>query len=401
MQTEAEFEYAAKNYESSLADLDSGEEWAYNSWNGTHMGGTDPVGPGSGKHTQKTRRDVSASSDFKTGRLIRSIDGMGPQLRLVISNEMEYPPDYVPPCELCPPEMGAEPENSYRDMRWVTGSDAHWTAGSDWGGFDLRVWEDGTATMGSMMGGTTEGQWFTSNNIAFVFVSDSGTLTKYAYIWLDNTQGSVLSDAGFMNGGYIGRIAKEEAESVAEPIISDLKSGAELATAAGDDYNMVDMVNIPESEKQQDPRLLDGPDQCWFQDNSAPGIGGLHHYRKDVDPDEFRFTVNQGQMVMLANGAWFTLNNTFLRITHSTGYVTDYLYAVDESGTFYHDSYQKYERADFRMFKLKSNSDTFPESCGSHCNQEIPKGEPASMYADMDNGYSTFVPAPCPADGCY
>ena len=104
-------------------------------------------------------------------------------------------------------------------------------------------------------------------------------------------------------------------------------------------------------------------------------------------------------MVMLANGAWFTVNHTFLRITHSTGYTTDYLYAVDESGTFYHDSYQAYERADFRMFKLKSNSDTFPESCGSHCNQEIPKGEGPSMYANMDNGYSTFVPAPCPADG--
>ena len=128
--------------------------------------------------------------------------------------------------------------------------------------------------------------------------------------------------------------------------------------------------------------------------------GGIHHYRKDIDPDEFRFTVNQGQMIMLANGAWFTVNNTFLRITHSTGYTTDYLYAITSDGTFYHDSYQAYERADFRMFKLKANSDTFPESCGSHCSSEIPKGEGPSLYANMDNGYSTFVPAPCPAQGC-
>jgi hypothetical protein len=161
---------------------------------------------------------------------------------------------------------------------------------------------------------------------------------------------------------------------------------------------MVDMANIPESAKEQDSRLLDGASQGWFQDNTS--AGGLHHYRKDVDPDEFRFTVNQGQMVMLANGNWFTVNNTFLRITHSTGYTTDYLYAVDASGTFYHNSYQAYERADFRMFKKKANSETFPASCGTHCSSEIPKGEPASLYAEMDNGESTFVPAPCPTDGC-
>jgi formylglycine-generating enzyme required for sulfatase activity len=62
-------------------------------------------------------------------------------------------------------------------------------------------------------------------------------------------------------------------------------------------------------------------------------------------------TTNQGQMTVLANGKWFTVNNTFLRITHSTGYTTDYLYAVTSDGTFYHDSCQAYERADFRMFQ--------------------------------------------------
>jgi hypothetical protein len=201
-----------------------------------------------------------------------------------------------------------------------------------------------------------------------------------------------------MSGGFVGRIVKESASNYAEPTISGLKSGAELAAAAGDNYKMVDMVNIPESAKQQDSRLLDGPDQCWFQDNT--NAGGLHHYRKDIDPDEFRFTVNQGQATMLANGKWFTVNNTFLRITHSTGYTTDYLYAVDSAGTFYHDSYQAYERADFRMFQKKANSDTFPASCGSQCSSEIPKGQAASIYATLANGNSTFVPAPCPTGGC-
>jgi hypothetical protein len=104
--------------------------------------------------------------------------------------------------------------------------------------------------------------------------------------------------------------------------------------------------------------------------------GGVHHYRKDVDRDEFRFTVNQGtNRTMLANGSWFTINNVFLRITHSSGYTTDYLYAVDSDGTFYHDSFQAYERGDFRMFKKTANgSDTFAATCGNICSDEIPKG---------------------------
>ncbi|MDR2732940.1 MAG: SUMF1/EgtB/PvdO family nonheme iron enzyme [Fibromonadaceae bacterium] len=405
MTTEAEWEYAAKNHFSSLEKIDSSEEWAYNSWSGTHSGGIDPVGPGSGSHTQKTRRDANGTSDNITGRLIRSIEGVGPALRLAISKDVNFPPSYVAPCDLHAPEMGDEPVNSYRDMRWVTGSDARWTTGGTAiGNFDLRVWEDGTASIGNAYGGgRTNGQWFTSNNIAFVFVPSSGANRKYAYIFLDEKQGSLISDQDFMSGGFVGRIIKESTSSIEKPAISGgLKSGEELATAAGADYKMVDMVNIPASAKKQDPRLLDGPDHGWFQDNTS--AGGVHHYRKDVDTDEFRFTVNQNNMTMLANGSWFTVNNTFLRVTHSTGYTADYLYAVTSDGTFYHNSFMAYERGDFRMFKKKANSETFPATCGSHCNSEIPKGQGASMYAPggyMANvGHSTFVPAPCPSGGC-
>jgi len=389
MMTEAEFEYAAKNHLSSLENIGTTEEWAYNSWSATHMGGTDPVGPGSGVHTQKTRRDAQGTGDNITGRLIRSIDGIGPAFRPVISAEMDFPPDYVPPCELHPPTLREEPENSYRDPRWITGSEAHWVGGTF---FDLRVWEDGTARLGSK-----NGQWFTSNNIAFVFVPSSGTPIKLAYIFLDEAQGSVISGDSFMSGAYLGRIYKEEADTYDKPTVADLKSGADLAAAAGDDYKMVDMENIPESAKGQDERLIDGPGQGWSQKN----VGSQHHYRKDVDADEFRFTVNQsGNRVMLANGAWFTVNNTFLRVTHSTGYTCDYLYAVTSDGTFYHDSFQGYERADFRVFKKVANGPEFNDLCGEICNDEIPKGEPASMYARMEEGKSTFVPARCPADGC-
>jgi hypothetical protein len=291
-----------------------------------------------------------------------------------------------------PPVPPEEPENSFRDPRWITGSNSHWKEGAiKIGNFDLRVWEDGTAVLNG-----ASGQWFTSNNIAFVFVPGSGSIKKFAYIWLDKTQGTVISDAGF-SSGYIGRIEKESA-SGSKPLISGLKSGAELAAEAGDNYRMVDMENIPEWAKEQDQRLIDGPNQCWFQDNSS--VGGLHHYRKDIDADEFRFTVNQGQMTMLANGSWFTVNNTFLRITHPSGYTTDYLYALSPDGFLFHNSYQAYERADFRLFRKKSNSDPFPPSCGSHCNEEIPKGEGPSIYFYIDSGKSTYVPAPCPADGC-
>ncbi len=392
MQTEAEFEYAAKNHLASLEDIGSGEEWAYNSWSGSLMGGTDPVGPGSGVHTQKTRRDAQEDTgDNITGRLIRSIDGIGPALRLVVSNTTEFPPDYVPPCELCPPDV-VEPENSYRDPRWITGSDASWGPGeSGFGNLNLRVWEDGTAIMGGFMG-DTEGQWFTSNNITFVFVPNSGEITKLGYIFLDANQGSFVSDSMF-----VGRIYKEPAESVEKPVISDLQSGADLAAAAGPEFRMIDMENIPESAKAQDERLIDGPGQGWSQRNE----GSEHHYRKDVDEEEFRFTVNQDGRVMLANGAWFTVGKAFLRVTHESGYTCDYLYAVTEDGMFLHDSFQGYERGDFRGFSLETNGPDFNDLCGDICSDEIPMGEPASFYSTQDIGQSTFVPAPCPADGCY
>jgi len=422
MPTEAEWEYAAKNHISKLEKINSSEEWAYNSWNSTHMGGTDPVGPASGLHTQKTRRDASGTTDNITGRLIRSIEGKGPALRLTISDEMDYPPNYVSPCDLHAPKMEGEPVNSYRDMRWVTGDTAVWappTTGSQVaaGSFQVRVWEDGTAQLTSGYGGrATTGQWFTSNNIAFVFVPSSGSsgLSRYGYIFLDDKQGSLVSsDKGFMDGGFIGRIEKRSASSVAKPTVADLKSGEDLAKAQTDFetlFKMIDMEKLPKtaaeitSAYKQDERLLDGGDtKGWFQNNTQ--AGGVHHYRKDVDKDEFRFTVNQNNgRTMLANGKWFTVNNIFLRVIHSTGYIADYLYSVSGTGdkrNFYHDSFMGYERGDFRMFTIETNGDAWPKTtCGNICSEEIPKGLGVSMYDRMDNGKSTFTPAPCPAGGC-
>jgi hypothetical protein len=44
-------------------------------------------------------------------------------------------------------------------------------------------------------------------------------------------------------------------------------------------------------------------------------------------------------------------------------------------------------------------SEPLTATCGDICVDEIPKGEGASIHANMDNGHSTFVPAPCPAGG--
>jgi hypothetical protein len=398
MMTEAEFEYAAKKHLDKLSQIDGTEEWAFNSWETKYSckpGDVDPLGPSPAAHTQKTRRD-KATGDKITGRLIRSIDGIGPKCRLTISDKMDSPAGYPPACKITPIVPTDEPVNSYRDPRWVTGSDAKWTTGSiAIGNFDLQIWDDGSARMNGK-----DGQWFTSNNIVLVFVPNSGTSVKLAYIFLDGTQGSVISDAGFMNG-FVGRFQKATATSTSKPTISGLKSGEELATAAGADFKMIDMTNIPDSAKKQDPRLIDTTSDCWFQNNI--NAGGTHNYRKDVDADEFRFAViDKGQVTMLANGKWWTVNNTFLHIEHPNGYVAEYLYAITSDGYFMHDSFMKYERADFRMFQKYDNAGgKFPATCiNDSCSKELPKGATQPVYANLPDGKSTFVPAKCPADGC-
>jgi hypothetical protein len=222
-------------------------------------------------------------------------------------------------------------------------------------------------------------------------------------MFLDCNQGSVISDAGF-GTSFIGRFEKTSlASSTTKPTLSGLKSGADLAAAAGADYKMIDMQNIPDSAKAQDPRLIDTTSNCWFQNNI--NAGGTHNYRKDIDADEFRFAViDGGNITMLANGKWWTVNNTFLHVEHSTGYVAEYLYAVtSDGGYFFHNSYMNYERADFRMFQPYDNAGgKFPATCiNDSCSKELAKGAAAPVYSKLgDTGKSTFTPAPCPAAGC-
>ncbi|MBN2194710.1 MAG: hypothetical protein JW751_17980 [Polyangiaceae bacterium] len=107
-----------------------------------------------------------------------------------------------------------------------------------------------------------------------------------------------------------------------------------------------------------------------------------------------------------SDGNWYDCVAFACELSRQTGraYRTcDYLYALSSNGgTFYHNSYQGHERADFRMFEIYSNtSGDFPPTCvNNSCNDEIAKGQAASFYATQEVGQSTFVPARCPDGGC-
>jgi len=406
MMTEAEFEFAAKKHREDFERMGTGEEWAYNTWSGTHSGGVDPIGPGGTLHNQKTRRD--APGDV-SARLIRSIEGSGPVLRLVLSAAADLPPGMVHPCNIHVPKMhDSDYENTYRDMRWVTGDDFEW--GGGFGNTILKVWEDGTATLGMpmscqfngcfngmcctngmmMVGGYT-GEWYSVNN--FVFKIDSTAARtqsrmKFAYIFVNDDEVSVIPETG----NIIGRLEKRPATiNITKPAIPGTPL-SQLASAPED--RMWDMGSIPQEARGQDSRLFNnGAVEGWWQDNRQ--AGGTHFYRKDVDAESFRFIVYGGNLndpgrpppasgSYLAGGPWFTVNNTFLRVTHSSGHVTDYLYTVNAEGRMYHVSFMDYERADFRQFMKTPNADVISFT------GEIPK--------DWRQGYgiSTFEPAKMP-----
>ena len=455
MATEAEWEYAAKggkngigdkyryagsNNESDVVVTGSGpanvkskqpnqlgiydmngnvDEWVYNSWlpDPTSSASTNPIGPGGQIHTQKTRRggyyDTKEPSYTRqiSARRIRSIDGADGSIGLRIAYSEQLPPDMRAPCDIHPPKVeGGEPENSYRDLRWVTGDDYEWRGGGNYtsgsiGESTFKLWADGAAVAKvGFSGSTVQGQWYTVNNIALVIVPNSGSRYRWPYIFMSDSPGeeliSVISDKGF--NGFIGRLKKvpKTSGSPSKPSISNVQTPTQLAAANSPADVMIDMVNIPTSVQEKDSRLLDGANYGWFQDNTS--MQATHHYRKDVDANSFRFAVLlSGNTNLLAGpGDWFTVGNTFLRVKNAqNGYTTEYLYTITTDGEFHHVSYQAYERGDFRMFKKTENSKIFPRTT------ELPTtGTPvynSNCEITADGcGKSTFVPAPCPSGGC-
>jgi formylglycine-generating enzyme required for sulfatase activity len=390
------------------------EEWVWNTWSGTIAGGTNPTGPGGHIHNQKTRRGGAGEIYHQlSARQIRSIDGAdgGLGFRIALSEDMlSVPAGMVKPREIRRPVMDDRTiANTLRDPRFVTGDSQVWMA-SGFGTTASRAfkfWETGEVIMGS---GFTRalGQWYTVNNHALVIVPNGGgTRFVFGYIVMADGVMSIINDRGFGGGagGFapFGRIERTPETSstsadINRPTIpsADQQTAAQLA-ASHPNVAMrttgIDMTNIPQSARGQDPRLITTDNEGWWQ----TGGGGTHRYRKDIN-DEFRFVVYQptGSANMLANGNWFTVNDMFLRVTHPTGgYTVDYLYTISASGQMFHVSFQAYERGDFRNFNKTPN-----EQVTAHTHI-IPRGQPQSFYGGANmNGHSTFMQPPRPTTIC-
>ena len=396
------------------------DEWTYNSWSGTHSGGTDPTGSRV-IHTQKTRRGGASNESSTTthqvsARRIRSIEGADASIgiRLVLSADRDLPPGMVHPCNLHMPTMNdGDYVNTFRDMRWVTGDNFQWGETNQ---SPIKIWETGEAVIGGTpctpgtgtgmnacpatgYRGGTVGEWYTVNNHTLKIAPVSGgTKTKYGYIFVTLEEASTIVASG---SGFGSRLVKQASGSPSpKPIIASLRTLAELAVDYDD--KMVDMNNIPGWAKDQDDRLFDGPNRGWSQGNL--GGGATHMYRKDVDADCFRFIVygaaGGADGVSLADGEWFTLNDIFLRVTYPDGFEVDYLYSVTGTGDsrrFGHVSFMDYERGDSRTFTLIDNEPNFP---GGY-NRDIPRGL-TGRHVNFTSDHSTFQSPrwPCTGPNC-
>jgi len=358
-------------------------EWTWDNWGNYASSASDLVDPTTThKHTQKVRRggshDQPASESRVSARKIRSIEGKDGSigLRLAISASGSFPTGFEDPCSIHQPEPSGGPKG-FKDTRLITGDDYVWVSTGGYGE-TFKIGENGAVVKPAFFGSNVSGEWFTLNSFSFNVVSSSGTVTKYIYYLIDNENMSLMPEGG-MPDRYEKRLASEVsgASGMTLPTIANPKSPEQLAPAG---YN-VDMANPPTTGR--DPRLIDGKDSAWLQDNVKLGAGGTHRYRFDFDDEtEARFVVwDPPGSTGLARGTWFTVDNNFLRISYN-GKNNDYLYTVTPDGkTYYHISYQGYEPGDFRMFeKVKAS--------------EVPAWIEPTMYPyeNMDNGSSTYIP---------
>jgi formylglycine-generating enzyme required for sulfatase activity len=374
-------------------------EWVYDNWDHKYSEAA-LINPTTvHKHTQKVRRggshDQPASESRVSARKIRSIEGKDGSigLRLVLSNS--YPNGMIDPCDIhAPPPTGGP--KGFRDTRLITGNDEAWVYDmSEYAGqpmaYVLKIWENGAAKMSmvmtyngnQMVTDQASGQWYTLNSFSLNIVPNSGSAKKYIYYLIDGETMSMMPE-GDMPGRYVRMSASEYSgiSKVTAPTINSPKTPEQLAPSG---YN-IDMSNPPKTGRDQ--RLIEGPNNAWVQDNVALQAGGTHRYRFDFDSEkDARFVVwdvgakPNPTSITLAKGEWFTVDNTFLRITAENGNKYDYLYTVTSDGkTYYHISYQVYEIGDFRMFEKVTN-DYAKNNAGWF--------EP-TMFPDQ--GASTYIP---------
>jgi len=370
-------------------------EWVYDAWAQSYPSAdqTNPTGAPT-IHIQKIRRGggfmTPSNEATVTARKIRSIEGADGDVgfRLAISsNQNSIPTGMTAACDIHKPPISYG-KGTLRDDRLITGNDYVWVNETSYQGQTfismLKIWEDGTAVMKPSYGSNVSGEWATGNDFSLYIMNSSGTRTKYIYYVVSPKMEITLMPNNDMPNRWEWRSAAEVsgASSITKP--SAGTRTPEQIVPAG---SVVDMSNPPTSGK--DSRLIVaknlGSDSAWLQDNVALGAGGTHRYRFDYTSDTTRFVVYDVGMntsVIISTGKWFTIDNTFLRITGSNGRKYDYLYSVSTDGKkHYHISFQGYERGDFRMFDKVSTS-AIP-------NWKEPTMEP---YATNDNGGSTYLP---------
>ena len=363
-------------------------EWVYDNWGNYNSEGTALTNPTTvHKHMQKVRRggshDQPASESRVSARKIRSIEGQDGSIgfRLALSVSDSRPDGMEDPCGIHqPPPSGGS--KGFRDERLITAEGEVWAPSGGYGNMFI-IKNNGAAIAAAVYGGTyviedAKGEWYTLNCFSLNIVPSSGTAKKYIYYLIDENNMSLMPEGG-MPGRYERKTIAEVsgASRLTVPTITNPKTPEQLAPAG---YN-IDMSNPPTTGR--DPRLIEGSNDAWVQDNVKLGAGGTHRYRFDFDSENSaRFVVwDPPSSTGLARGTWFTVDNNFLRITYN-GKNYDYLYTVTSDGkTYYHISYQGYEPGDFRMFE-KMNANDVPAWI-----------EPTMYpYESMANGSSTYIP---------
>lgn len=401
------------------------EEWVYDTWNTTHIGGVDPIGPGGHIHQQKVRRggtygtNSADSTRTLAARQIRSIDGTaGMGFRIALSGDMNsVPPGMVRPRDVKHPHIDERAlPVTYRDARWITNDDSLWLgtfAGTM--SFTLKLWDTGEMVIQTPGYPDRVGQWYSVSNLGIVFVENAGEAAEkrmtLPYVFMTDDYVTVINDVSFTgDGAPIGRFEKlpDTTRAIKKPAGLRLYKPEELAAASEYDHTSYDLSNITDEMKGQDPRLLDGEGFGWWQ----TGGGGIHQYRKDFTPTSFRFVVYSPAFGSGTGGAdvgyganylaqaanWYTVNDMLLVIETPTG-AQHYLYTVtDEIASMnvpgsrtrqlMHISYMDYEKGDLRIFERHPNSVIRGYS------RDIPPGWFFSL------GRSTFRAAPAAETPC-
>jgi len=374
-------------------------EWTLDSWQSSYSSGdkTNPIYRPAA-HTQKTRRggsyDQPATGSRVSARKIRSIEGKDGSigLRLARSVSDNDPAAKIDPCGITQPfPTGAK--IGFRDLRLATADDEAWIYDmSDYNpgmGYVLRLSPNGAARYAMIMTFNNQqmvtdqasGEWYTVNGHSLYIVPSSGTEKKYIYLPLcretcDNM--SMMPEAG-MPGRYERMKISDfpGSEKITLPAIASPKTPEALANGKTN----TNMADPPKTG--HDPRVKEGANYAWIQDNVKMGAGGTHRYRKDFESDsDMRFIVwDPPSTTLLAHGPWFTVDNTFLRVNDPNGATYDYLYTVTANkDTLYHISFQSYEPGDFRMFTKTRDGD-------------VPAGsEPAANATTYNQGASKYIP---------